>query len=519
MLELFIGCTHTKLKFNDLDQNSINVIKGILEDKFTVRDSSLSYNPLVKRGIMTDKRPFYNDEYQLIPTGLIPYLKIYLKKENIEFKVNDTRKFPEVDNEFINQEEIVMGDYIARDYQAEALRIATKNSGNGKGGINAVLKLSTGSGKGMIAAMLCRAFPKAKILFVFDSIDLIDQTYRTFLEEYGINESEVGIIQGNRIEDDKRIVLLSMQSYEKAFRIFRSINVICCDEAHTTARTDTAEKIIYACQNASVKIGLTATPELENPYEQMRLFANIGPVLYKREVKQQIEVNAISPVDVVMYKIKQSPVRIIGSWADIYDYKTIESQKHKQNLINEGYSIITEDGKEVARKFLEYGDESNHYVNNEERNELIAKLAIKHKRVLLIFTRIDHGNKIFNKINELAPDRAFIVSGKDDISKRKEAIQLLTEKEDSIVLASNIFSKGIDVRPIETVIMCSGGKSSILVIQRVGRALRKSPDTKKTKAKIIDFYDETLSKIAAKQSEKRQKIYEGLEVPVKIISA
>ena len=67
--------------------------------------------------------------------------------------------------------------------------------------------------------------------------------------------------------------------------------------------------------------------------------------------------------------------------------------------------------------------------------------------------------------------------------------------------------------------MCSGGKSSILVIQRVGRALRKSPDTKKTKAKIIDFYDETLSKIAAKQSEKRQKIYEGLEVPVKIISA
>ena len=171
MLELFIGCTHTKLKFNDLDQNSINVIKGILEDKFTVRDSSLSYNPLVKRGIMTDKRPFYNDEYQLIPTGLIPYLKIYLKKENIEFKVTDTRKFPEVDNEFINQEEIVMGDYIARDYQAEALRIATKNSGNGKGGINAVLKLSTGSGKGMIAAMLCRAFPKAKILFVFDSID------------------------------------------------------------------------------------------------------------------------------------------------------------------------------------------------------------------------------------------------------------------------------------------------------------------------------------------------------------
>lgn len=140
MLELFIGTTHTKIKFNDLDQRSINEIKTLLEEKFTVRDTSLSYNPLVKRGILTDKKAFYNEEYSLLNTGLIPYLKIYLKKQGIEFKVTDTRKFPYVDMDFINQEEIIMGDYIARDYQVEAMRAGIKAK-------TGILNLSVSSGK------------------------------------------------------------------------------------------------------------------------------------------------------------------------------------------------------------------------------------------------------------------------------------------------------------------------------------------------------------------------------------
>lgn len=512
MLELLIGSTHTKINFVDLKQNEINQIKSILTDKFTARDSSMSFSPMVKRGLISDKKCFYNEEYNILPTGLIPFFRLYLKKEEIEFKVNDIRKKIYVDEEFVNSDEIIMGDYIARDYQVEALKTIVKSK-------NSICQLSTGSGKGMIAAMICKAYPKSKILFIFDSIDLINQTYKTFIEDYDIPESEVGIVQGTRCEDEKRIVLLSMQSYEKAFRIFKYISVIVTDECHVTGRTDTAEKIIYSCQNVGVKIGLTATADLENPYEQMRLFANLGPVLYKRTVKNQINVDAISPVDVYLFSLRQKPIEIIGSWADTYEYIRVTSEKHKDKLIADGYKIVKDIfGNDEGRKFLAYGDESRMYVHNEERNELICNLAIKEKRVLLIFNRIDHGNNLYKRIVELAgEDRVMIVSGQDDITKRKEAIKFLNNKEDSIVLASTIFSKGIDVKPIETVIMCSGGKSSILVIQRVGRALRKSESTGKKKAKVIDFYDETLNKIAMRQSEKRLKIYEGLEIPVKRI--
>ena len=65
--------------------------------------------------------------------------------------------------------------------------------------------------------------------------------------------------------------------------------------------------------------------------------------------------------------------------------------------------------------------------------------------------------------------------------------------------------------------MTGAGKSAIQTIQRVGRGLRLSEKTGKTKATIYDFYDETLSKIAMKQSDRRKRIYESLDIPFKII--
>lgn len=511
MLELYIGATHTKIKYTDLSKNEKNEIISLIEEKFTVTDSSVTFSPACRNGWISDKKCFYNGEYDLLPTGFLAYIKMYLKKANIEFKVTDIRKFPFIDEDFIKQKEIRFGDYVARDYQIEAVQAALKYK-------TAILNLATSSGKTLIAAMLIKAFPKAKILMGFQSIDLIQQTYNNFVDDYKIPSSEIGVIQGENFDDTKRVTLLSALSYEKAFHIFRNIGVIIFDEIHSLGVTDTGEKILYSCQNAPVHIGLSATPDkLENPYQQMRLYANIGPIVYERKVDEQIEVGAVSKVEVKLIKIKQKPIQIIGHWADAYDYEDVTSEKKKKRLIEDGFTIYTEDNKEKAKKFKENGDESNHYVYNTYRNEIIAKLAVKLKRVLVIFSRIQHGRQLFELINELAPDRAMLVSGEDDVVARKKAMNYLETSENSIVIASNVFSVGISINAIENVILTSAGKSAIQTIQRVGRGLRLSAKTGKEKATIYDFYDETLSKIAYKQSEKRKRIYQSLNVPVKII--
>jgi superfamily II DNA or RNA helicase len=511
MLELFVSSTHTKLKYTDLSKDERNEIISLIEEKFTATDSSVTHSPACRNGWISDKKCFYNAEYSLLPTGFLAYLKIYLKKANIEFKITDTRKFPYIDLDFINQDKIIFGKYEARDYQIEAVKAAIKYK-------TAILNLATSSGKTLIAAMLIKAFPKAKILMGFQSIDLIQQTYNNFVDDYKIPASEIGVIQGENFDDTKRVTLLSALSYEKAFHIFRNINVVIFDEVHSLGVTDTGEKILYSCQNAPIHIGLSATPDkLENPYQQMRIYSNIGPIVYDRKVDEQIEVGAVSPVEVKLIKIKQKQIKIIGHWADSYDYEDVTSERRKLKLIEDGFTIYNEDNKEKAKKFKEYGDESNHYVYNDYRNEIIAKLAVKLKRVLIIFTRIQHGKLLLESIERAFPGRAMLVSGEDDVQTRKKAMNYLETDENSIVIASNVFSVGISINAIENVILTSAGKSAIQTIQRVGRGLRLSAKTGKEKATIYDFYDETLSKIAFKQSEKRKRIYQSLNVPVKII--
>ena len=114
-----------------------------------------------------------------------------------------------------------------------------------------------------------------------------------------------------------------MLSYERAFHIFPKVKVILSDEAHITGRTATAQKIIYSCQNASIHIGLSATPDrIDNPAEQLRLYSILGPIIYKKNIKEQQDDNFISKTKVELHKIKfpdDAMIEVTGSYNDVYE--------------------------------------------------------------------------------------------------------------------------------------------------------------------------------------------------------
>lgn len=506
MIDIYIATTHTKIDYRNATNQEIFASETILKGKFKARNEALARHPLVRRGIMSMEQSFYDDKLNLLPTGLVSYLKLYYKKENIDFKVNDLRTFPWFDKEFIAQDVIKIGSKTLRPYQIEALRIVTAT----KGGI---IQAPTGTGKGTMFGAILKTYSKSRILALFDQVDLIMQTRNELIDDLGFHPSEVGMIQGVNFEDTKRITLLSIQSYEKAQHIFPKITVLVGDEIHKTGRNPTSEKIIYSCQNAAVKIGLTATTEIDNAYERMKLFSIAGPIVYRSTIKEKIDENYLAKLNVKMYEIgSNNPVPICGSWADIYEKRKITKAYTEEMAIADGYEVIGHSRSRLARRFLDHGDESNLYCINEERNQKIAELALSRERVLILFDKIKHGENLLS----LMPD-AFMVDGSSDIKRRQRAKELLAQNAKQIVIASTIFATGVNIPSIATYINAAGGKGTCKTIQKLGRATRKDENTGKTSAEVIDFFDQ-YNPISKKQSMKRYKIYsETLEFDVEII--
>jgi len=415
------------------------------------------------------------------------------------------------------------------------------------------------SGKSMLSAMLCRAYHPHKVLMIFDSVTLVHQTYYNFTVKYGFEEDEVGVIQGKNFKYNplkNSVILLSMQSYEKCFHIFPQIKIIQSDESHITGRSPVAQKVIYSCQNAPVHIGLTATARyFDNPVEQLRLYATMGPIVFQEELTDHMDEGFLSNTVVEILTIDmpddEMPV-VTGSYSDSYDRYEIKWEDIEDAIIHldpemkenkkemkllrkkydeEDFDSIIERAIEYVRDFwikegrfyekyegklcmsilAERGDESTHYVMNDRRNKIIAEAALKHERVLLFFRRIEHGEAL-----KLLLPNAYLIHGKSETGYVREAEAALKRDASTIVISSEIWAKGKDIPEINTVMNAGGGVSQMGQIQKMGRGTRLAEWIEKNGAKMIDTFD-TFSPLSRKQSRKRLSTYEDLGLQVTII--
>lgn len=140
MINVYSSTTHSKIDYREATQEEYSESEQILKTKFKAKNETLARHPLVRRGLMSMEQSFYNEELNLLPTGLVAYLKLYYKQSNLQFKIHELRKFPWYDKDFISQEEIILGQNKLRPYQKEAVDIVTKTRGG-------IIQLPVGAGK------------------------------------------------------------------------------------------------------------------------------------------------------------------------------------------------------------------------------------------------------------------------------------------------------------------------------------------------------------------------------------
>jgi superfamily II DNA or RNA helicase len=162
--------------------------------------------------------------------------------------------------------------------------------------------------------------------------------------------------------------------------------------------------------------------------------------------------------------------------------------------------------------------------NSDKRLEFIKKLVDKcDTNTLLLFHTIEYGTKIFNKLKEELPDKDFYYIDGEVNNKQREIIKKEMEKTDGkvkVLIASyGTLSTGVSINAIFNVIFADSFKSEQIIIQSIGRALRKH-DQKKiaTIFDIVDVFDpKELNNILYKHFLEREKFYKKRKYPYKVI--
>lgn len=351
-----------------------------------------------------------------------------------------------------------------RDYQWEAHDLAIERT-------RGIINHATGSGKSIIMAQILDTL-KLPAIIVVPTLNLLMQNYR-LLESY-FGEAFVGRV-GEGMFIPRMFTIATIQSLWSRFKqddealkkVIQACNILFIEEAHhiyVAGKNKIQNTYFQLAQtiDAYYRFGLTATPGEEGTLERELLEAATGRPLHHISSSELIKRGLLTRPTIKIYKV--SSLFRIGDWQEAY----------RRNILQ-----------------------------NEKRNRIIKNLAEKYSRegqsVLIIVNRVqDHGMVLDEMIEE-----SVLMIGSTPTEERKEILEDFETKRQR-VLISTVVNEGVDVPNMDTVIMAGGGKSSRAVIQRVGRALRRSPG--KTVATIIDFYDDDRG-ILLKHSKARIKTY------------
>lgn len=163
---------------------------------------------------------------------------------------------------------------------------------------------------------------------------------------------------------------------------------------------------------------------------------------------------------------------------------------------------------------MTYQDEVEFLYENGHRNKFLTNLCSKlDKNILLLVNRLEHGFILLNYFNNnIKNKKIYFIRGEVDVDERDKIKQLMEEEDNILCIAiTKIFSTGINIKNLHNIILASGGKSSVTVVQSIGRGLRLHPSKKELN--IFDICDKGL-KYSSEHANKRLRIYETEKIKV-----
>lgn len=410
------------------------------------------------------------------PNGLLPRVKELYETHNKDLTIQDKR--PAV----LSSTPIDIACSLTRlkknpyQYQRDVVEIV-KNHNMG------IIRSATGSGKTIMSALMVAELGKTAIVYVIGK-DLLWQTYMFFEKVF---DQEIGIVGDGECKI-RNINIVSVWSVGSALDI-DNILIDSVDKEKPTPQ-DKHIKIRDLIKSAKVHI-----------FDECHL-ASCDSI---QEISANINAEHLYGMSASPYRDDGSDLLIEG----VFGPKIVDisaSYLIKSNYLVRPFIRFLEVPKLKEKVSNQYQSVYKKYIiDNPIRNGMIVdgaeSLINQGFQTLVLFSRINHGKKLFKEISARVP--ALLLTGKDSSDTRNKAKELLESGEIKCIVASTIFDIGVDLPSLSGLIIAGGGKSSVRACQRIGRVIRKH-ESKKIAA-IIDFADQ--AKYLLNHSKARYRVY------------
>jgi superfamily II DNA or RNA helicase len=397
------------------------------------------------------------------PTGLVERVKEFYQATGKTIEVVDKRPAKSVGKSLDILENLKKNNKEPYPYQLEILDVIDKYD-------RGIIKVATGGGKSLIAALIAAKLGKKTIIYVIGK-DLLYQFHKFFSQCFdepigiigdgqcvihNINIASIWTI-GQAIGMKKNEILLDSDDDEEALSTDKYVNinkmmkeckVHIIDECHMSA-CETIQQV-FKHANSEHVYGLSGSPWRDDGADLL-IESILGKYIVNIPASRLIKEGYLAKAIIRFRVVPPYPYEIEKSYPSIY------------------------------KKYV---------VENDARNGLVldaAKALVdKGYQTLVLFSSLKHGKILYELFQEHM--NCAILNGSNTKEEREKVKQDLEDHKIDCVLASRIFDIGVDIPSLAGLVIACGGKSTVKALQRVGRVIRKYPG--KTFAVIIDFCDQ-----------------------------
>lgn len=317
-----------------------------------------------------------------------------------------------------------------------------------KGESKALLISATGTGKTYLSAFDVKAYEPKRFLFIVHREQILRESIKSFQRVIQNNESEYGVLSGQRKDYDAKYLFATIQSLSTDYNLNKfnkdDFDYIVIDEVHKSG-APSYEKVMNHFE-PKFMLGMTATPERTDDINIYKIFDyNIA---YEIRLQEAMEEELICPFHYFGVTDYEKDGEIIDDTSTLSD---LVSEERINHLI----------------------DKMNYYGHS---GKMVKGLIFTSSR--------EEAREVSILLNQKGY-RTTYLTGENSHEERETAIKDLNNGILQYIITVDIFNEGIDIPSVNQVVMMRETQSSIIFIQQLGRGLRLHDN--KEFVTIIDY--------------------------------
>jgi superfamily II DNA or RNA helicase len=177
----------------------------------------------------------------------------------------------------------------------------------------------------------------------------------------------------------------------------------------------------------------------------------------------------------------------------------------------------------TIQKEKRFHAEKEFIINNEKRNLFIRNLtwSLKDQNNLILFELVEKHGKVLEPLLRREDRELHFIYGNtpgDERERIRHLIENDAEKKHDILASYGVFQAGISIKRLDNLILASGSKSEIRILQSIGRTLRKGNGS--DDATLYDIADDisygSYINYTLEHFKKRIEIYSSEQFPFRI---